>query len=205
MRRASCSTSSATSASVSGAAGWKRGVRSLLGETKAPSSSSAWKCRFKLSALPNRCAKTTAPERAGARVPARVSRRRRGGAAPAPAFGRGGHRRGGAAPDVRRHHARPAPPDDQLHAGAREVREGAAVDALALPVRDQGHAPARGLGRGGPADADHGRARGGIRAAIRARQKEAKKRAKGAASARKSLGAEGEKPAKRARKGPKPS
>ena len=48
-------------------------------------------------------------------------------------------------------------------------------------------------------------ARGGIRAAIQARQKEAKKRAKGAASARKSLGAEGEKPAKRARKGPKPS
>ena len=44
MRQASCSTSSATSASVSGAAGWKRGARALLGETKAPSSTSAWKC-----------------------------------------------------------------------------------------------------------------------------------------------------------------
>jgi hypothetical protein len=30
----------------------------------APSSSSAWKCKLRFSALPNLCAKNTAPERA---------------------------------------------------------------------------------------------------------------------------------------------
>jgi len=43
MRRASCSTRSATSTSVSGAADWKLGARRSLGETKAPSSNRAWR------------------------------------------------------------------------------------------------------------------------------------------------------------------
>ena len=96
-----------------------------------------------------------AARREGPRVPARLPRRRRGGHPAARALGRRGQRRGGAPPDVRRHHAR-ADDTDDLRARAREVRHARRRRALALPVRGAGSGAAQGLpgrrgrGRGQP-------------------------------------------------------
>ena len=69
----------------------------------------------------------------GARVPRRVHHRHGGGRLPPPAFPRRAEHRGGAAPRLRGHHARHAPPLPGARAGAQPVGQLAVRHTVALP------------------------------------------------------------------------
>ena len=87
-----------------------------------------------------------APQRQGPGVPDRLHHRLRGGRLPALALARRGHARGGAAPLLRRHHARDARPDLHPCAAAQRLRLGELRAALAVPGRAAA-GPRRARGR----------------------------------------------------------
>ena len=76
-----------------------------------------------------------AAQRQGPRVPGRVHHRLRGGRVPALAFDRRGQPRGGAAPLLRRHHARGVAPVPDVHPDPLAVRLALLQHALAVPRR----------------------------------------------------------------------
>ena len=76
-----------------------------------------------------------APQRQGPRVSGRVHHRLRGGRVPALALDRRGQPRGGAAPLLRRHHARGVAPLPDLHADPVAVRLPLLQHAVAVPRR----------------------------------------------------------------------
>ena len=92
-------------------------------------------------------------QRQGPRVPGRLHHRLRGGRLPALALDRRGQPRGGAAPLLRRHHARAQQPLPDLRADALALRRALLQHPLALPRRDPGRADRRRAGsRDSPAD-----------------------------------------------------